>query len=82
MTECFPKITLWVLFEHLNIWIILWIINIFDLTNDIELLNLIFDIGMGLTESNSNKSKIEQHYKLIRRYTSECYGDLTVVQHK
>lgn len=37
---------------------------------------------MGLTESDSKQQDLELTHKLIRRYTSEAYGDLTVVQNK
>ena len=37
---------------------------------------------MGLTESNLKQGQIEANHKLIRRYNSEAYGDLTVVQDK
>ena len=37
---------------------------------------------MGLTESNSRQEDIENNHKLIRRFNSEAYGDLTVVKNK
>lgn len=37
---------------------------------------------MGLTVSTPPQLDLDEHYKLIRRYTSDIYGDLTVIQSK
>ena len=38
---------------------------------------------MGATDSNlTREERIDNDYKLIRRYTCPCYGELTVIQDK